>query len=92
MIPLNKKILAKILLSIDLLEPIFRKGKRVYEIPSLDEIRQRTLKELSKFHVGIKRFMNPHQYAVGMEKSLYDLKIDLIKKIRSQTSHDFYGY
>lgn len=88
--PTKQKNLSKDLSSTDLLEPIFRKGKRIYEIPSLDDIRHRTLSELSKFHVGIKRFMNPHQYVVGMEKSLYDLKIDLIKKIRNQNSHDFY--
>lgn len=70
----------------DLLEPIFREGKRVYEMPSLTQIRDRTKKELSFFRVGIKRFFNPHLYVVGMEKSLYDLKVNLIKQIRSAST------
>lgn len=87
--PTKQKILKKGLQGEDLLVPIFRGGKCVYELPSLTEIRERTLQELEKFHVGIKRFMNPHQYVVGMEKSLYDLKIALIKNIRSHTAHDY---
>lgn len=70
----------------DLLQPIFRQGVCVCQLPSLKEIRQRTQKELDRFNVGIKRFLNPHQYVVGMEKALYDLKISLIKHIRHTTS------
>lgn len=66
----------------DLLVPIFIKGQLCYKLPSLDSIRANTKKELSQFHEGIKRFLYPHQYVVGMEKKLYDLKVDLIKKIR----------
>ena len=85
----KQKILKKGLQGEDLLKPIFRGGKRVYKLPALVDIREKTLNELEKFHVGIKRFMNPHQYVVGMEKSLYDLKIALIKNIRSHTAHDY---
>lgn len=67
----------------DLLVPIFRKGHCVYELPSIHEIRARTQQQLQKFHVGIKRFFNPHQYPVGLEKSLYDAKIKLIHHLRS---------
>lgn len=66
----------------DLLEPIFRNGKLVYKSPALAQMRENTSKELSHFHEGIKRFLNPHQYAVGMEKNLYNIKLELIKKIR----------
>lgn len=83
--PTKEHVLKKGLSSKDLLQPIFRDGKRVYALPSLKEIRDHTQQELANFQVGIKRFLNPHLYVVGMEKSLYDLKIDLIKKIRSQT-------
>lgn len=66
----------------DLLEPIFRLGKCVYEMPALKDIRRYTQEQLSLFPVSIKRFLNPHVYVVGMEKRLYDLKISLIKHIR----------
>ncbi len=67
----------------DLLVPIFKNGKSVYKRPPLNDIRQNTLKELSQFSIGIKRFLNPHVYPVGMEKRLYDLKIELIRQIRN---------
>lgn len=85
----KQRTLQKGLSSRDLLVPVFRQGKLVYEVPSLKEIRDNTQNELSQFHVGLKRFLNPHQYIVGMEKSLYDLKIDLIQRIRMQTSNIF---
>lgn len=66
----------------DLLVPIFRGGKRVYKLPPLPAIQERAQKELKKFHAGIKRFLNPHQYTVGMENTLYEAKIDLIRTIR----------
>jgi nicotinate phosphoribosyltransferase len=76
--------LEKELKSEDLLVPIFKEGKRVYDTPSLDQIQAKTLAGLEKFHSGVKRFVNPHPYVVGMEKSLYDLKIELIKKVRTK--------
>ena len=87
--PLKQKVLRAGISSEDLLVPIFRGGKRVYTLPSLEAIRQRTLTELDRFNVGIKRFLNPHQYFVGLEKSLYDLKVELIKNIRNKTCHAY---
>lgn len=80
--PIHERTLGKGLMSRDLLVPIFRNGKRVYEIPSLTAVRENTKQELSRFPVGVKRFLNPHPYLVGMEKSLYQFKIDLIRQIR----------
>lgn len=70
----------------DLLVPIFKEGKCVYDSPSLKDIRATTQKELSHFQSGIKRFINPHEYPVGMEKSLYDHKVNLITDIRTITT------
>lgn len=80
--PTHVRVIKKGVPSKDLLQPIFRNGECIYQLPSLHDIRQHTQQELNRFPVGIKRFLNPHVYAVGMEKKLYDLKIDLIKKIR----------
>lgn len=68
----------------DLLVPIFQKGKLVYQLPSIEQIRENTYRNLSHFHEGVKRFLNPHQYPVGLEKRLYDIKTKLIKKIRDR--------
>jgi nicotinate phosphoribosyltransferase len=37
---------------------------------------------LARFHFGIKRFINPHQYPVGLEEGLHELKTDLVLKAR----------
>ncbi|HEV8051054.1 MAG TPA: nicotinate phosphoribosyltransferase [Parachlamydiaceae bacterium] len=82
----RQKAINKNWTSKDLLIPIFKDGKCVYDLPSLKEIRANTQKELDQFHTGIKRFINPHEYIVGMEKSLYDLKLKLITNIRNLAS------
>ncbi|HET9227760.1 MAG TPA: nicotinate phosphoribosyltransferase, partial [Thermoanaerobaculia bacterium] len=66
----------------DLLVPVFRQGRRVYDPPPLQEIRRRTAEQLEGFHGGIKRFVNPHRYPVGLERGLFDLKTRLILKAR----------
>ena len=67
----------------DLLVPVFRGGEPVYAPPPLDAVRGRTADQLAGFHAGVKRFMNPHQYPVGLEKTLSDLKTELVLKARS---------
>jgi nicotinate phosphoribosyltransferase len=67
----------------DLLIPIFREGKRVYNPPALEEIKEKISRELSFFHKGIKRFLFPHQYPYGLEQKLYEKKVSLIEKMRS---------
>lgn len=85
----RQRVLSPKLHSEDLLIPIFEEGQCVYSLPTLSQIRERTQKQLLEFPVGIKRFLNPHQYVVGMEKTLYDQKVQLIQKIRSEMSRDF---
>lgn len=82
--PTKQRMLQKKWESDDLLVPIFKHGELVYKSPPLTMIRETTKKELSRFHAGVKRFLYPHEYPVGMERSLYELKVDLIKKIRNQ--------
>jgi len=66
----------------DLLVPIFRQGRRVYDPPPLTDVRRRVRDQLAGFHQGIKRFTNPHQYPVGMELGYFDLKTRLILEAR----------
>jgi nicotinate phosphoribosyltransferase len=61
----------------DLLVPIFRGGRRVYQPPPLLESRARVQAQLGAFHAGVKRFVNPHQFPVGLERRLSDLRVDL---------------
>src|SRR5438445_275303 len=67
----------------DLLVPIFRSGRRVYDPPPLLEVRKRVSDELSRFHSGVKRFVNPHRFPVGLERGLHDLRTRLILEART---------
>lgn len=70
----------------DLLTPIFRDGRQVYELPSSDVIRRYAEEQRGRFHAGIKRFVNPHRYPVGLERSLHELKTKLILEARGSQS------
>ncbi|MCI0723447.1 MAG: nicotinate phosphoribosyltransferase [Acidobacteria bacterium] len=69
----------------DLQVPIYRDGRRIYTPPSLPEIREHARNQLDRLHRGIRRFVNPHVYPVGLERRLHDLKTKLILQARSQS-------
>jgi nicotinate phosphoribosyltransferase len=66
----------------DLLVPVFRGGERVYDPPGLEEIRQRVRQQLAGFHGGVKRFVNPHRYPVGLELEYFERKTRLVLEAR----------
>jgi nicotinate phosphoribosyltransferase len=66
----------------DLLVPVFRRGEQVYTPPPLGAVRARTGAQLARFHPGVKRFVNPHQFPVGLERALYDLRTQLVLEAR----------
>jgi nicotinate phosphoribosyltransferase len=66
----------------DLLVPSFRGGECVYDEPPLAAMRARTEAQLSTFHAGVKRFVNPHAYPVGLERGLHEMKTRLILEAR----------
>ncbi len=72
----------------DLLVPVFRHGQPVYQIPALNDVRQRVQQQLASFHPGVKRFVNPHQYPVGLELGLHDLKTNLVLAARGETARN----
>jgi nicotinate phosphoribosyltransferase len=69
----------------DLLKPIFKKGKLVYREPSLDAVRDYSSNLLKRFHIGIKRLMNPHDYPAGLAQNLHQFKTDLIYQAKKQS-------
>ena len=54
----------------DLLVPILRGGKSVYQHPSLYEMRNNTIRNLEEFQPGVRRFLYPQAYDTGLEESL----------------------
>ncbi len=66
----------------DLLVPVVRRGEVVYTPPPLAESRARTQQQLAHLHAGIKRFVNPHQYPVGLDPALHDRRTKMILEAR----------
>jgi len=54
-------------------------GRLVYDLPSIDEIRQRRLADVRRLDPGVRRLMNPHIYHVSLTQQLWDLKQALIR-------------
>lgn len=66
----------------DLLTPIFREGRRVYDSPPTVEIRDRTLNQLAQLPKPTRRLERPAPYPVGLERRLYDCKQELIARVQ----------
>ena len=69
----------------DLLVPVFRRGRQVYEPASLEAARARVCDQLNALHPAIKRHLNPHEYPVGLAANLHDLRMRLIREARQET-------
>lgn len=80
--PTRRKTIPPGAVAEDLLVPVFREGRPVYACPPLAEVRARTLEQLGSLHAGIKRFVNPHGYPVGLEPRLHDLRTRLTLEAR----------
>jgi nicotinate phosphoribosyltransferase len=63
---------------VELMKPVFRAGKLVYESPSVHEIRKNTLKSLAQLDPAYKRFHNPHVYHVSLSSRLFRVKQALL--------------
>ncbi len=66
----------------DMLVPIFKDGKLVYDLPTLQEIREYSQKELDTIWDEIKRFVYPQEYYVDLSEKLLDLKLSMLKKYK----------
>lgn len=62
----------------ELLVPVFRKGRCVYESPSVMEIREICQKELETIWNETKRFVNPAKIYVDLSDQLYNMKQRLL--------------
>ena len=59
--------------------PIFKNGKLVYQLPTLDEIRTYCAQQVDTLWDEVKRFDNPHTYYVDLSQKLWDIRYDLLK-------------
>ncbi|HTM63909.1 MAG TPA: nicotinate phosphoribosyltransferase [Gammaproteobacteria bacterium] len=63
---------------VDLLQPLYSKGKLVQKQKSIHAIRKEAIKEVRQFHNA----NGTHVYPVGLEKKLHELKLKLMSKYR----------
>jgi nicotinate phosphoribosyltransferase len=68
----------------DLLVPIFRSGQLVYEASGVDASREHTRKQLSCAPPEILQLNSPAAYTIGLDRSLYELRSDLIAHGKEQ--------
>ena len=71
----------------DMKEPIYLKGKRVYDLPSLEEIRSYAKEEMNRLWDEMLRFEHPHKYYVDLSEKLWKIKLDLIKDMKTLANH-----
>lgn len=84
--PLRRKRVSSKLAYRDLLESVMRGGQRVGESPDLHAAQEYARHELADFPAGIKRFVNPHLYPVGLEAKLHERKMSLVLQARETVS------
>lgn len=75
----------------ELLMPVFRGGRRVYDLPSLLDIQIYARKELNSFWDEVKRLTNPHRYIVDLSTKLFDMKQQLLLTINNDIKSNNQG-
>ncbi|RVU55584.1 nicotinate phosphoribosyltransferase [Anaerosphaera multitolerans] len=63
-----------------LLVQIYEKGKLIYDMPTLEEIRQHAKEELDTLWEEVKRLDNPQEYMVDLSYDLWKIKDDLLER------------
>jgi nicotinate phosphoribosyltransferase len=70
----------------DLLVPVMRGGKRTGDADDLAAIRQRAIAQLAQLHPTIHRFLNPHEYPVGIDVALHELREQMLLQPLGETA------
>ncbi len=58
---------------------VLRNGNLIYELPTIDQIRQNRINDLEQLDTGVRRLLTPHIYHVSLTQALWDLKQSLIR-------------
>lgn len=66
-----------------LLHDIFVDGKLIYELPTLEEIREYAHEKLGEQYEEHRRILNPEQYPVDLSQDLYDAKVETVNYFRN---------
>ena len=61
-----------------LLVDVYREGKLVYDLPSIEQMQDFRKQDVERLDSGVRRIMYPHIYHVSLTQHLWDLKQQLI--------------
>jgi nicotinate phosphoribosyltransferase len=61
-----------------LLVDVLKEGKRVYELPTIEQMREQRQADLGRLDEGVRRLINPHIYHVSLTEKLWNVKQELI--------------
>ena len=82
--PIRRKRIPAGMPHADLLVPLLRSGRPACEPWTLADARRRVQEQIERLHPGIRRFVNPHTYPVGLEQGLHELRTELILQARQR--------
>lgn len=66
----------------DLLVPVFARGQQVYRAPDIHAIRAYARTQLDRLDPRSRRFLNPHYYPVGLDRTVHERKREMIAEAR----------
>ncbi len=72
----------------ELMVPVFKKGKPVYQSPSVHVMRQNTRRNLERLDPAYKRFRNPHTYHVSLSPRLFRVKERLLRRALEEEARE----
>lgn len=70
--------------AVSMLQPIFVDGRLVYELPTLDQIRQYHREQLNLFWPEYLRKLNPEIYRISLSQEAWELKQRMIEEYMGQ--------
>jgi nicotinate phosphoribosyltransferase len=64
----------------ELLIPVIKDGKLVYDLPNIHDIKKYCQEQLATLWDEVTRFESPHNYYVDLSQKLWDIKNEMVKK------------
>lgn len=61
--------------------PVYEKGKLVYSLPGINEVREYCAKQVETLWDEVTRFENPHRYYVDLSQKLWDMRKELLETL-----------
>ncbi|HYO49080.1 MAG TPA: nicotinate phosphoribosyltransferase [Chloroflexia bacterium] len=64
-----------------LLVDVLKEGRLVYDLPTIEAMREQRIRDVERLDAGVRRLINPHIYHVSLTRKLWDLKQRLIRTV-----------